>query len=77
VTTPFAQPRTLPKTQVEYDFDLREAWMKVREARHDLSRIVSAVSTLVANSTVKLNEADADLAALMAVDRAKLPHDTA
>ena len=77
MTTPLPLARTLPKTQVEYDHDLRQAWMKVREARHDLTRIVSKVSELVALSTVKLNEADADLAALMAVDRAKLPHDTA
>jgi hypothetical protein len=77
VTTPFPQARKLPKTQVEYDAMLREAWMNVRKARHDLSRIVSVCSEQVALATVKCNDADVTLTALMATDRAKLPHDTA
>lgn len=77
MSIPFPAPRKLPSTQVEYDRFLREAWFAVRKARHDLSRIVSVASEQVALSTVKCNEADVILTALMAVDRAKLPHDTA
>lgn len=77
MTTPFPLARKLPKTQVEYDAMLREAWMDVRKARHDLSKIVSVASELVAAATVKCNNCDVTLTALMATDRAKLPHDTA
>lgn len=77
MSTPFPAPRKLPSTQVEYDRLLRESWMAVRKARHDLARIVSVASEQVALATVKCNEADAILTALMATDRAKLPHDTA
>jgi hypothetical protein len=77
VSVPFPQARALPKTKVEFDKMLREAWMNTRKARHDLARIVAVASEQVALATVKLNDADAVLASLMAVDAGKLPHDTA
>lgn len=77
MTTPFPEPRKLPKTLVEHRAMLREAWMNVRKARHDLSLIVSVASQQVAVATVKCNQADAILTSLMAVDVTKLPHDTA
>ena len=77
MTIPNGLPRRLPGTQAEWDQELNHARKKVREARHDVSRLVSAVSELVARATVKLNEAENDLAALTVVDRAGLPHDTA
>lgn len=77
MTTPFPQPRNLPTTQVQYKAMLREAWMNVRKARHDLGVIVSIASQQVAVATVKCNEADVILTSLMAVDFSRLPHDTA
>ena len=77
MSIPFPQSRALPKTQAEYRLMLREAWMNVRKARHDLGIIVSVASQQVAVATLKCNEADVILTSLMAVDVTKLPHDTA
>lgn len=77
MSIPGPSARKLPNTQVQYDQMLREAWMSVRKARHDLAKIVAVASEQVAVATVKCNDADGLLTALMAVDRAKLPHDTA
>ena len=77
MSIPLPSGRRLPKTQAEWDRDLRDAWHKVREARHDVHRIIAAASDLVAKATVRLNEADNELATLLSVDRSKLPYDTA
>lgn len=77
MSTPFPEARKLPKTKAEYQAMLRQAWVDVRTARHDLARIVSVASEQVAKATVRCNDADAALTALMATDWAKLPHDTA
>ena len=77
MTIPGPTARKLPATQVEYDAMLRSAWMNIRKARHDLAKIVSVASEQVAVATIKCNDADAELTALMATDRARLPHDTA